>query len=177
MAVGIGRRFILDLLVAFSITTVFVHGFISSECHHRRAFHVRHNVHVGSDESNGVTIVQDSNNNARRDFLNKLTLCVVGVMSYGEISSAAVGTLPEFADTNAILQGLSVKVADKSQQDAMVTFLQDSFDFKVLRQRISGSVTETVGARFLRLLSLSCEQLTKFRRLYCLSGWVSDRKS
>ena len=59
-------------------------------------------------------------------------------------ANAAVGTLPEFESTNAILQGITVNVADKSQQDAMITFLTNGFDFKVLRKRIQGSIEDTV---------------------------------
>ena len=59
-------------------------------------------------------------------------------------AEAAVGSLPEFAETNAIIQGLTVNVADQSQQNAMIDFLVNGFDFKVLRKRIRGSVEETV---------------------------------
>lgn len=62
-------------------------------------------------------------------------------------SSAAVGTLPEFSDTNAIVNGLTVNVADASQQQAMIDFLTGAFDFVVQRQRIQGSVEETVCLR------------------------------
>ncbi len=62
-------------------------------------------------------------------------------------SSAAVGILPEFSDTNAIINGLTVNVADASQQQAMVDFLTGAFDFVVQRQRIQGSVEETVCIR------------------------------
>jgi hypothetical protein len=58
-------------------------------------------------------------------------------------ANAAVGTLPELASTNAVLQGITVKVADKSQQDAMISFLVDGFDCKVLRKRIRGGLEET----------------------------------
>ena len=60
-------------------------------------------------------------------------------------SSAAVGTLPEFSETNAILQGLTVNVADQSQQKSMVEFLINGLGFKVLRQRIRGPIEETVS--------------------------------
>lgn len=59
-------------------------------------------------------------------------------------ANAAVGTLPEFADSNAIVQGLTVNVADQSQQNAMIDFLVNGLDFQVLRKRIKGSVEETV---------------------------------
>ena len=62
-----------------------------------------------------------------------------------ETSVAAVGTLPEFSDTNAIVNGITVNVADASQQRSMIDFLIGAFDFEVKRQRIQGSVEETVS--------------------------------
>lgn len=64
-------------------------------------------------------------------------------------AQAAVGTLPEFDDTNAIIQGVTVKVADAAQQKDMINFLVEAFDFKVLRKRIRGTVEETVGLIFI----------------------------
>ena len=64
-------------------------------------------------------------------------------MGKPERATAAVGTLPEFTDTNAILQGLTIKVADQSQQNAMIQFLENGFEFQVLRKRIRGSIEET----------------------------------
>lgn len=58
-------------------------------------------------------------------------------------SCAEVGTLPEFADTNAIVNGLTINVADASQQQAMIDFLIGAFSFEVQRQRIQGSIEET----------------------------------
>jgi hypothetical protein len=58
-------------------------------------------------------------------------------------ASAEIGTLPEFADTNAIVQGITVNVADESQKDTMIRFLENAFDFKTLRRRIRGTVDET----------------------------------
>jgi len=58
-------------------------------------------------------------------------------------ASAEVGTLPEYADTNAILQGITVNVADASQQESMINFLINAFDFKILRKRVRNSVEET----------------------------------
>jgi len=57
-------------------------------------------------------------------------------------ASAAVGSLPEYGDTNAVLQGLTVRVSDGSQFKNMVDFLRDSFDFKVLREQTTGSVSD-----------------------------------
>mmetsp|Transcript_18948 Transcript_18948/g.52881 ORF Transcript_18948/g.52881 Transcript_18948/m.52881 type:complete len:381 (-) Transcript_18948:175-1317(-) len=60
-----------------------------------------------------------------------------------ELSCADVGTLPEFSDTNAIVQGLTINVADASQQQTMIDFLVGAFSFEVQRQRIQGTVEET----------------------------------
>ena len=65
--------------------------------------------------------------------------------SSSSCANAAVGSLPELSDTNAFLQGITVDVADLSQQDSMIAFLQGGLNFKVLRQRRVGSVTDTVG--------------------------------
>mmetsp|Transcript_26843 Transcript_26843/g.58884 ORF Transcript_26843/g.58884 Transcript_26843/m.58884 type:complete len:384 (+) Transcript_26843:123-1274(+) len=65
------------------------------------------------------------------------------VIGSPEISSAAVGTLPEFADTNAIIQGLTVNVADASQQQTMIDFLVGAFSFEIQRKRIRGTIEET----------------------------------
>ena len=96
---------------------------------------------------------------SRRSVLTSSSMVVVGAASslfvqpeQGQLfaasparsANAAVGTLPEFADTNAIIQGITVNVADKSQQDSMINFLTGAFDFQVLRKRISGSVEDTV---------------------------------
>ena len=63
----------------------------------------------------------------RRSVLTKaLTSVVAGggmILSSTDLASAAVGELPEFSETNAILQGLTVNVADPSQQNDMIDFL------------------------------------------------------
>lgn len=56
---------------------------------------------------------------------------------------AAVGSLYEYSQTNAILQGVTVNVADPAQEKAMITFLEDAFDCQILRKRIRGTITET----------------------------------
>lgn len=61
-----------------------------------------------------------------------------------EKASAAVGELPEFSETNAVLQGLTINVADQSQQKSMIEFLVGGLGFEVLRQRIRGPIEETV---------------------------------
>lgn len=64
------------------------------------------------------------------------------------VANAAVGNLPEFSDSDAIIQGLTVNVADRSQLDSMVDFLLNGFDFQILRQRIRDSVEEVVSPSF-----------------------------
>jgi hypothetical protein len=56
-------------------------------------------------------------------------------------SQAAVGRLPELADTNAVLQGVTIKVSDSSQQAAMIDFLS-SFGCQELRKRINKDEVE-----------------------------------
>lgn len=89
-----------------------------------------------------------STESARRSFvLQGLTLSsaiLAGGAIDVELSEAAVGSLPEFAGTNAILQGLTVNVADQSQQKSMIEFMTQGFGFEILRQRINGPIEETV---------------------------------
>ena len=84
----------------------------------------------------------------RRSVLKKASVVagsLTKTFTASEVSHAAVGTLPEFDDTNAILQGITVSVADQSQQESMIKFLTDAFDFDILRQRKIGSTTDTVS--------------------------------
>ena len=74
------------------------------------------------------------------------TCAAIATLEFFPVSTdAAVGSLPEFSDTNAVVQGITVNVADKSQEEAMINFLVNGFDFKVLRKRIVDSVEDTVG--------------------------------
>lgn len=68
---------------------------------------------------------------------------ILSVLASPRPSHAALGSLPELADTNAILQGIIINVADKSQLDAMISLLSEAFGFEVLRKRIRNSVDET----------------------------------
>jgi hypothetical protein len=61
-----------------------------------------------------------------------------------------VGTLPELKGATAVLQGITVSVADESQQNSMIKFLVEGFLFKVLRQRTVGTVTDTVRTNLWR---------------------------
>jgi hypothetical protein len=80
---------------------------------------------------------------SRRSVLSLLSLGAASLMGEPREVKAAVGSLPEFLDSNAILQGVTIKVADKSQQDAMISFLCDGLGFQTLRRRIKGSLQET----------------------------------
>jgi catechol 2,3-dioxygenase-like lactoylglutathione lyase family enzyme len=91
------------------------------------------------------TIEDDDTYKSRRSFLaHSLMGSSLLATTIAPISiQASVGTLPEFADTNSVLHGITVRVADQSQQQSMIKFLEDGFDCEVLRKRIIGSVEET----------------------------------
>jgi hypothetical protein len=81
---------------------------------------------------------------SRRSFLAQASLLSTSLLvSFSSPAGAAVGSLPELAEANAFLQGLTIRVADQSQQSATISFFTDAFDFKVLRKRIKGTVEET----------------------------------
>ncbi len=78
---------------------------------------------------------------SRRQFI---TSTAAGLAASTALPSiAAVGTLPEFANDNAILQGITIKVADQSQLNSMIQFLENGFECQVLRRRIRGPIEET----------------------------------
>jgi hypothetical protein len=94
----------------------------------------------------GEKSISDSSSN-RRQFFQVIgcSSCAAGLIISPQEAPATVGTLPEFGNTNAIIQGITVNVADKSQQDAMIDFLVNGFNFKVLRKRIADPVEDTVS--------------------------------
>jgi hypothetical protein len=51
------------------------------------------------------------------------------------VAQAAVGTLPEFANTDCILQGITLRTTSRLQYDSMIQFLKDGFNFRILRQQ------------------------------------------
>jgi hypothetical protein len=53
-------------------------------------------------------------------------------------SMAFVGSLPEWQNTNIILQGVTLRVTDPSQRQQMISFLQEGFDMQILRQSPDG---------------------------------------
>jgi hypothetical protein len=74
------------------------------------------------------------------------SLAAIGALSRPDDARAAVGSLPELQDANAVLQGLTIKVTDPSQQKQMISFLQDSFEMEVLRGTPDGLDTVSHGA-------------------------------
>lgn len=86
---------------------------------------------------------------SRRKTLTHVAKAAAMLVSYpfaskDNLAMADVGTLPELKGAPAILQGITVSVADESQQNSMIRFLVEGFLFKVLRQRTVGTVTDTV---------------------------------
>jgi hypothetical protein len=72
----------------------------------------------------------------RRSLLrSSLALMMVTTAITTDSSSMAfVGSLPEWENTNTILQGLTIRVTDPSQRQQMIAFLQEGFDMQILRQ-------------------------------------------
>lgn len=124
-----------------------------TQCHQRIA--TRPSLYASSSDESvdeiTTTDIGTSSFGSRRQVLARATGAVLTATAAAaattastvQPANAAVGSLYEFADTNAILQGITVNVADKSQEDSMIAFLENSFDFKVLRKSQLGSVTST----------------------------------
>lgn len=82
---------------------------------------------------------------SRRSALTKTLPSLLALSTATAIPSAArgmVGSLPELAETNVVIQCVTVQVADPSQRTAMVDFLQKGFGMEIQRQRIQGSREE-----------------------------------
>ena len=85
--------------------------------------------------------VNTDNAQTRRSILQKGLLATTTALALpftttnNDVANAALGTLPEFADTNAIIQSLTIDVTDKSQYDETISFFTNAFDgMKVLRE-------------------------------------------
>ncbi|CAJ1969334.1 unnamed protein product [Cylindrotheca closterium] len=90
-------------------------------------------------------LANEESSSARRSLIHSAAAASFSLALGGAIVPAVnadVGTLPEFGDSEAIIQGLTVNVSDKSQLDGMVEFLVKGFDFQILRQRIRDTVEE-----------------------------------
>lgn len=113
------------------------------------------NAYDDNDDDNDVNVDSASRRSALsttfKSLLGPLALSLLSTsnnmsasMGIGiQMANAAVGTLPEYADSNAVLQGITIDVADTEQQKDMISFLEDGFSFKKLRQSKRGSVTDT----------------------------------
>jgi hypothetical protein len=102
---------------------------------------------VGIDTASPSSIATAT---SRREMITKATALasvsfLPALCGYPRISSAAVGSLPELANSNAYVQGLTINVADSVQQKQMVDFLVNGFSFEVLRQRNQDTIEETVS--------------------------------
>ncbi|KAL7516920.1 hypothetical protein ACHAWX_001889, partial [Stephanocyclus meneghinianus] len=80
-----------------------------------------------------------SSDATRRSILKHAMLSASSALSITTIPSradAAVGTLPEFSDTSAIFQSITIDVTDKKQYDDTISFFLNAFEgCKVLRER------------------------------------------
>jgi hypothetical protein len=100
-----------------------------------------------------------SNTSTRRSILQKVIISTSAIIflpsvlltstTTSSIANAALGTLPEFQDTNAILQGVTIDVSDQSQYEDTIKFFTNAFDgMTVLRERGGeggGVVKDTVS--------------------------------
>jgi len=96
-------------------------------------------VKQASTGSDADTFNTDSQLQSRRSILHQC-LATGATLSASQLfpssASAALGTLPEFADVNAVLQSLTIDVTDKQQYDDTIAFFTSAFDgMKVMRQR------------------------------------------
>ena len=131
-----------------------VHGFTPSSIRPSSSSPIRaeaEGVKQASTESDADTCSTDSNVQSRRSILHQC-LATGAALSASQLfpssASAALGTLPEFADTNAILQSLTIDVTDKQQYDDTIAFFTSAFDgMKIMRQRNNngGGIKDTVS--------------------------------
>lgn len=85
----------------------------------------------------------DEESEARRSLLLGGAASAAALLLSPNPAGAAVGSLPELQDTNVVLQGITIKVADPAQQKQTIEFLQDAFDMVILRGTPDG--TDTVS--------------------------------
>mmetsp|Transcript_6134 Transcript_6134/g.9392 ORF Transcript_6134/g.9392 Transcript_6134/m.9392 type:complete len:413 (+) Transcript_6134:132-1370(+) len=102
-----------------------------------------------NDDDQDVLLEQKqmaTSNNTRRSILKQVistsAILSSSLLTGGSISNAAMGTLPEFEDTNAIFQGITIDVTDKASYEQSIEFFTSCFDgMKVLRERgVDGGV-------------------------------------
>ena len=113
-----------------------------------------------NDDDQDQIKAASTSNNTRRSILQQAVISTSAILSStllatggtstsSTIANAAMGTLPEFEDTNAIFQGVTIDVADKAQYEETIQFFTNSFDgMTVLRERGGdggGIVRDTVS--------------------------------
>ncbi|KAL7430716.1 LOW QUALITY PROTEIN: hypothetical protein ACHAXH_003978 [Discostella pseudostelligera] len=110
------------------------------------ADNIRDHATKSSNINNGVTSQQQYR---RRNVLSTMTATAIAAAStaisttcmssflFPNTANAAVGSLPEYSDTNAILQSITINAIDKSQFDDTIAFFTGgAFEgMKVLRER------------------------------------------
>jgi len=74
----------------------------------------------------------------RRSLLGRIA-ATTALLTSSSPASATVGSLPEYQDTNMVMQGITVKISDPSQLKQMISFLEICFEFKVLRSNPDAS--------------------------------------
>ena len=83
----------------------------------------------------------------RRSVLRQSLCAATAAAAFPRRADAALGSLPEFRDTNAVFQSLTVDVTDQDQYARTIAFFTLGFDgMTVLRERNGGPVKETVRA-------------------------------
>lgn len=110
----------------------------------------------------------------RRSILQQSLLATIttaaassSILTTSTTANAAVGSLPEFSDTNAILQSITIDVTDKTQYDETIAFFVNGFEMKILRQRNNdgGGVKDTVRGRNSGLVYMCIKSASVFDRL------------
>lgn len=106
-----------------------------------------------------VSETSSSSTTTRRSILQNAILATASLsLTSATSANAAIGTLPEFSDTNAIFQSITIDVTDKQQFDDTIAFFLNGFDgCKVLRERGGsggGVVKDTVRLYALHSLEL-----------------------
>jgi len=139
------------------LSAICIHGFsihispslvdLQGQCKTKMRNPIRYVTTTRLQNHDGLSFIEQSMDPSRRRSLIQMATTIISLVTlttHSPSSHAAVGTLPEFSDTNAILQGVTVDVTDEEQLQDMISFLQDGFNFQIVRQRTQGTVTDTV---------------------------------
>ena len=116
---------------------------------------------IHSDQIDGDTneispnALTSLNQATSRRFILQNALIASAAFSISKDANAAIGTLPEFSDTDAIFQSITIDVTDKQQYDDTINFFTNGFEgCKVIRERGEsggGVVKDTVSTFHIRL--------------------------